>query len=74
MKYSNNSLNLNFRENKLNVAANFGYNLNNNDNDINLNRYFDPAVISGIAPVFMQTSYLTRHTQNTAAVLPLMNT
>jgi len=61
---SNNSLNLNFRENKLNVAANFGYNLNNNDNDINLNRYFDPAIISGIAPVFMQTSYLARHTQN----------
>jgi Carboxypeptidase regulatory-like domain/TonB-dependent Receptor Plug Domain len=61
---SNNSLNLNIRQSKLNVAATFGYTLNNNDNDINLSRYFNPAVISGIAPVFTQRSYVTRHFQN----------
>jgi hypothetical protein len=61
---SNNSLNLNFRKNKLNVAANFGYTLNNNDYDVNLSRYFDPSVISGIAPIFTQHSYTTRHFNN----------
>jgi hypothetical protein len=61
---SHNSLNLNIRQNKLNVAANFGYTLNNNDNDITLGRYFDPAIITGIAPVFMQHSYITRHAQS----------
>jgi len=61
---SNNSLNLNFRQNKLNVTANFGYTLNNNYNDINLNRYFDTTIITGIAPKFTQGSYVTRHSQN----------
>ncbi len=61
---SNNSLNLNIRQNKLNVTANFGYTLNNNYNDINLSRYFDPAIITGIAPVFTQGSYITHNSQN----------
>jgi hypothetical protein len=61
---SNNSLNFNIRQNKLNVAATFGYTLNNNFTDINLSRYFDPAVISDIAPVFTQDSYATYHAQN----------
>src|SRR6201999_4064441 len=60
----NGSLNLNLRQNKLNVAANFGYSLNNSDNDIHLTRNFDPAVISDIAPVFTQRSYVTHHIQN----------
>ncbi len=61
---TNNSLNLNIRQNKWNLAANFGYIRNNNYNDITLSRYFDPAVITGIAPVFTQGSYVTRHFNN----------
>lgn len=61
---SNNSLNFNLRANKLNVAASLGYTVNNNYNDIHLSRYFDTAVISGIAPVFTQGSYVTHHSQN----------
>ena len=61
---SNDGLNLNIRQNKWNVAANFGYIRNNNFNDIDLSRYFDPAVITGIAPVFTQGSYVTRHFNN----------
>jgi hypothetical protein len=61
---SNNSLNLNIRQNKLNVAATVGYTLINNYTDIRLSRYFDPAVISDIAPVFTQSSYATYHAQN----------
>jgi Outer membrane protein beta-barrel family/TonB-dependent Receptor Plug Domain len=61
---TNNSLNLNIRQNKLNVAATFGYTLINNFTDINLSRDFDPAVISDIAPVFTQRSNLTYHAQN----------
>src|SRR5580700_6283131 len=61
---SNNSLNLNIRQNKLNVAATFGYTLINSYTDIHLSRYFDPAVISDIAPVFTQGSDATYHAQN----------
>ena len=68
---SNNSLNLNIRQNKFNVAATFGYTLNNNYNDINLSRYFDPSVISGIAPIFTQGSYITRHFDNYSSRISL---
>jgi len=61
---SNNGLNLNLRQNKWNVAATVGYVLNNNYNDITLGRYFDPAVINDIAPVFTQNSYVKRHFDN----------
>jgi len=61
---TNNSFNLNYRQNKLNVAANLGYTLNNNYNAINLNRYFDPAVITDIAPDFTQNSFIKRHSEN----------
>jgi iron complex outermembrane recepter protein len=61
---SNDGLNLNIRQNKWNVAVNFGYVRNNNYNDIDLSRYFDPAVITGIAPVFRQSSYINRHFNN----------
>jgi hypothetical protein len=59
-----NSLNFNIRQNKLNVAATVGYTLINNFTDIHLGRYFDPVVISDIAPVFTQVSYATYHAQN----------
>ena len=61
---SNNSLNLNIRQNKLNIAANFGYTLNNGFNDVTLSRYFDPSIITGLAPVFKQDSYISRHSDN----------
>jgi len=61
---SNNSVNLNYRQNKLNVSAGVGYTLNNNYSAINLNRYFDPVVITGIAPHFTQTSFIKRHSEN----------
>jgi outer membrane receptor protein involved in Fe transport len=61
---TNNSVNLNYRQNKLNVSANLGHTLNNNYNAINLNRYFDPAVITDIAPDFTQTSFVKRHSEN----------
>jgi hypothetical protein len=59
-----NSLNLNIRQNKLNVAATVGYTLINNFTDINLSRYFNPAVIPDIAPVFTQSSQGNYHAQN----------
>lgn len=61
---TNNSLNLNIRQNKFNIAANLGYTLNNNFNNITLGRFFDPAIITGIAPVFTQNSYVKRHFDN----------
>ena len=56
---SNNSLNLNYRHAKLNVAANLGYTLSNNFNDVILNRYFDQSV-TNISPDFGQTSFIRR--------------
>jgi outer membrane receptor protein involved in Fe transport len=61
---SNNSLNLNIRQNKLNVTAALGYTLINSFTDVTLSRYFDTAVISDIAPVITQGSYVTHHAQN----------
>ncbi len=61
---SNNSVNLNYRQNKLNVSANLGYTLNNNYSAINLNRYFDPTIITDIAPDFTQNSFVKRHSEN----------
>lgn len=57
---SNNSLNLNYRQNKLNVAANFSYFNNRFYNDLFINRYFDPSV-TAISPNFLQESFSHRH-------------
>ncbi|MFI5163536.1 MAG: outer membrane beta-barrel protein [Sphingobacteriales bacterium] len=59
---SNDGLSLNYRQNKFNVAFSFGYNRNNNYNDVDLNRYFDQS-ITGIAPDFLQQSF-TRYMGN----------
>jgi outer membrane receptor protein involved in Fe transport len=53
---TNNSLNLNYRYGRLNLATSFGYNLNNTYNEVHLNRYFDQS-ITGISPNFFQYSY-----------------
>ena len=60
---TNNSLNLNYRQNKLNIAASMGYILGNTFNDISLNRYFDQS-ITGISPNFMQSSFIKRHSDS----------
>ena len=61
---SNNSLNLNFKQNKFNIVALISYNLGNNLTDIDLNRHFDPAIISNIAPNFSQQAAMRRHSDN----------
>lgn len=60
---SNDNLTLNYRNNKLNVAASLGYNRNNNFNNITLNRYFDPGITS-ISPVFRQSSVIRRQSDS----------
>ena len=59
---SNDGLNLNYRQNKFNVAFSLGYNHNNSYNDVDLDRYFDQS-ITGIAPDFLQQSF-TRYMGN----------
>ncbi|MGF1925207.1 MAG: outer membrane beta-barrel protein, partial [Bacteroidia bacterium] len=57
---SNNSLNLNYRKNKLNFFGNFGYNLSNTFTDLDLNRKYKNA--DGSADYFFnQNSYFQRH-------------
>ncbi len=57
---SNNSLNLNYRAGKINVFANFAYNLNNSFTDLDLGRTYTDA--SGLpTSYFQQNSYFKRH-------------
>ena len=67
---TNNSLNLNYRQDKLNIAANLGYTRFSNFNDISLNRYFDQS-ITGISPDFTQTAFIRRRSQSYNARLSL---
>lgn len=60
---SNASLNINYRHNKLNIAATLGYMNMANFNNITLNRYFD-ASITSLSPNFNQTSF-AKHTWQT---------
>lgn len=57
---SNNSINLNYRKNKLNFFGNFGYNLSNTFTDLDLNRkYKNPD--ESVDYFFNQNSYFQRH-------------
>lgn len=60
---SNTNLNINYRHNKLNVAATLGYMNMTNFNAITLNRYFDESITS-LSPNFNQTSFVKRTWQN----------
>lgn len=63
---TNNSLNLNYRQDKLNLAASLGYTRANNFNDISLNRYFDQS-ITAISPDFTQKAFIRRRSQSYSA-------
>jgi len=67
---TNNSLNGNYRRDKLNIAANLGYTRFSNFNDISLNRYFDQS-ITGISPDFTQTAFIRRRSQSYNARLSI---
>ncbi len=59
---TNNSFNYNYRNNKLNINGRFGYNTNNNFNDLDINRHFlNPD--GSIASNFLQNSYIHRTAQ-----------
>lgn len=59
---TNNSFNYNYRNNKLNINGRFGYNTNNNFNDLDINRHFlnqDGSITSN----FLQNSFIRRKAQ-----------
>jgi len=57
---SNNSLNFNYRKDKINVFGNLSYNLNNSFTDLDLNRKYKNADGSAKS-YFNQNSYFRRH-------------
>lgn len=57
---TNNSVNLNYRDKKTNLFANFGHNLSNNFTDLVLNRAYRDAAGAPTA-YFEQKSYFTAH-------------
>ncbi|MCR8561245.1 TonB-dependent receptor [Mucilaginibacter sp. BJC16-A38] len=60
---TNNSFNYNYRNNKLNINGRFGYNTNNNFNDLDINRHFlNPD--GSIASNFLQNSFIRRTSQS----------
>jgi hypothetical protein len=60
---TNNSLNFNYRYNKLNLFGNLSYNTTNSYNDLDINRHFENAN-GEILSNFLQNSYLRRTGQS----------
>ncbi len=60
---TNNSINFNYRVNKINVFGNLSYGTNNNFNDLDINRHFEDAA-GAVTSNFIENSYIHRKASN----------